>query len=279
MDIDYLSRRKKEELNFIRQNAGVSIEAVVRHMAKADVDLGSRITVRNDLAELEAEKYIIVRKDKPRSQTHRLFINEENILVKVTSEMNEFKKKYFALLKTMKTNYQQIESKRKDFLHSRWQPIDDEYSNVRLAWFLYNHFIGVYLLRALFGWQDIKDTQTVNKLYIILFETILEIHLKLSELLSGLTNSQQKDRIFDHLLLQSFKLTPVHLEHLLEVCNILGLNKDIEPVVDCLWNISSGLVSKWLEICKYDKDFHELSRLSNPEDWKGSSNNSKKDQK
>ena len=182
MDIDYLSRRKKEELNFIRQNAGVSIEAVVRHMAKADVDLGSRITVRNDLAELEAEKYIIVRKDKPRSQTHRLFINEENILVKVTSEMNEFKKKYFALLKTMKTNYQQIESKRKDFLHSRRQPIDDEYSNVRLAWFLYNHFIGVYLLRALFGWQDIKDTQTVNKLYIILFETILEIHLKLSEL-------------------------------------------------------------------------------------------------
>ena len=68
---------------------------------------------------MEAEKYIIVRKDKPRSQTHRLFINEENILVKVTSEMNEFKKKYFALLKTMKTNYQQIESKRKDFLHSR----------------------------------------------------------------------------------------------------------------------------------------------------------------
>ena len=29
-------------------------------MAKADVDLGSRITVRNDLAELEAEKYIRV---------------------------------------------------------------------------------------------------------------------------------------------------------------------------------------------------------------------------
>jgi hypothetical protein len=25
---------------------------------------------------------------------------------------------------------------------------------------------------------------------------------------------------------------------------------------------------KWLEICKNDKDFHELSRISNPEEWK-----------
>ena len=195
-----------------------------RHIAKKN--LASRLTVRNDLATLYEEGYINMEKDHPRSQTYRLFINEENALVKVMSEMNEFKVKFFTLLKTMKTNYRQIESRRLDLAKSRSIIGLGRYDNVTLAWFLYNHFIGIYLLRAIFTWQkDIKDPKTVDKLYAVLFETTREIHLKLSELYLGMTDQHQMDYLYDQRVEQSFKLDPVKLEYLLEVCRSLGLDK------------------------------------------------------
>jgi hypothetical protein len=83
-----------------------------------------------------------------------------------------------------------------------------------------------------------------------------------------MTNSQHKSSVHDYLLNQTFKLTPVNLENLLNICNSHELNKEFEPLVDTLWNIGLDLVNKRFEVYKNDEDFSELSMIQNPEDWK-----------
>ena len=190
------------------------------------------------------------------------------------SEMHEFKENYFALLKTMKMDYLQIKSKRLELAKSK-SPIGlrSGYDNITLAWFIYKNFIGMYLFKAVFTWQKIKDIETVNKLYQLLIETTWEINNQLSELYFGdaevsKISPEQMDYLFNRRVAQSIELNPLNLEYLLKVCSYLGLYKDMEPVVDSLWKIGSDSVSKSMNRWKHDNDFSELSMIQNPEDWR-----------
>ena len=94
--------RKKKILKYVISNHGLSKEGIVRGM-KGDP---SRLTVLNILSELEDEKMIVMRTDKPNSQLYRIYPNENNILVTILNELEEFEKAYSKLLDKSKERLQ-----------------------------------------------------------------------------------------------------------------------------------------------------------------------------
>lgn len=122
--------RKKKILKYVVANPGLSKEGIVRGM-KGDP---SRITVLNILDELEDEKMIVMRTDKPNSQIYRIYSNENNILVTISNELEEFEIAYSKLLDKSKEKLQTkdvfLENLKKLSIHELNQ---DEWSYIDVA--------------------------------------------------------------------------------------------------------------------------------------------------
>lgn len=80
-------------VRYIADHPGSSKADVVKVMKEE----ASRITILNRLGTLEAEDYIVLRKDKPNSQIYRIFVNANNLLVTETSALEHFKKVFSEL--------------------------------------------------------------------------------------------------------------------------------------------------------------------------------------
>lgn len=98
--------KKKKILKYVVANPGVSKEGVVRGM-KGDP---SRLTVLNMLDELKDECMIDLRTDKPNSQIYRIYPNENNLIVTISNELEEFETAFVKLLEKSKERI-----KKKDF--------------------------------------------------------------------------------------------------------------------------------------------------------------------
>ncbi len=160
-----LGKKDKEIFEFIADNQDIHQEGIVEHF-KTKTGF-SRMPVLKLIKELEEDGYII-RSKKGKGNVYSLRVNENNVLLIVKKEMDDFKKKFSILLKKLKKEIidsMKNEEKEKmlSFLHKD----------------IYEKLVLIYMFRAIFAWSNkIKDEQTLYNLYQIVISNIIEIQLE-----------------------------------------------------------------------------------------------------
>jgi hypothetical protein len=91
---------KQEIINYVRNNPGSSKADIIRHIKNRG--LASRITVIEYIKDLESSNLIYEKRERPNSQSLMIYINENNKLVSVLAELDEFGRAYANLLKKSK---------------------------------------------------------------------------------------------------------------------------------------------------------------------------------
>jgi DNA-binding Lrp family transcriptional regulator len=281
-----LDERELRIFEYVRNNPGRSKEDVARGMNGNP----SRLTVLKIIERLEKEEMITARKPKPNSQIYELFINEENLVVSWTSNINEFEKAFFTLLDSANQKFSEREANFDfndtddetdiidDSTRSMLKYMQEKIQIIDELILIYRHFLGVYFLHAIFGWSKIADKQTLDKLHRLFFSSIEKIQIKMFE-----TVKKQIYLISGPIAYNLFELKPDNLEVIFRNFQKFGLIDPAEKVLNNLWNISSDFVLSTFymdhmhkrhkepitpvsqEFFKYSKNLQEMNKAT---DWR-----------
>jgi hypothetical protein len=122
---------------------------------------------------LERERMINAKQDRPNSQLYRIYINEDNELAAVISELQGFKDVYVNLLE-----------KSREKIRSG-DPTDDiEYLEIKMMpILLFCVMIEIMLFRSVVKWRVIIDKEMLLQIYSIVYKKVAEIQFELSRFL------------------------------------------------------------------------------------------------
>ena len=128
---------------------------------------------------MEEYGLVIEEPDDSNIQRHQLFENKESLIIRVEYDIKKFSKSYLNLLKRTKLE-QQSQNKKPPNL----SPIAySVYIDIDLRRILEQLITG-YSLKAIFEWpKEIKDIESLNRLYLMVFHMLSEIfseHVKYS---------------------------------------------------------------------------------------------------
>lgn len=168
-----ITDRQRLIINFIKEKPGSSKENVWRHFSK----IAARDTIRKDLKSLEDEGLIISKSNEKNRQTHALFLNNRNIVLKVDEEIREFKNNLLAVLDKLD------DVKKRGNIDISNSNYDDIIEILREDYF---KFISFYFFRAMLQWhKNIHDEQKLIQLYTILIKNIIDIQERISKFVLG----------------------------------------------------------------------------------------------
>jgi hypothetical protein len=252
-----LTKRQKEILEYVRKNPGKIKQQVVGYF---DGNY-SRKTVWKDLDILIKDHMIVVRKDKPNSLFHHLYINEENLLLSTIIDLDDFKNALFVLLDKAKEIHKKLESEAKKVRRDysiQHKIYELEYSLSSSIFDIYKCFINTYVLDALFKWPEAtKDKEILNKLNTTFFVNMQEIQSKISEAMTIVfRQSHHREEFIQLMISQSPALDIRSLGTMLSTFELMGLDKEFEPVMDHLWKTGFDYI-----------DF-ERKRKHDSKDWR-----------
>ncbi|HEX2305923.1 MAG TPA: hypothetical protein VHH33_06515 [Nitrososphaeraceae archaeon] len=206
----------------------------------------ARSTFFKNLEILKDQKLIKVVNVNKRD--HRLYPYTD-LLISVPEELDEFKDAFFVLVERVKQyNKLKIEALDKnrqkgevtdehihdsvDFVHKKGTVSDS-------IILLYQHLVGMCILAGIFIWPTkVNDSKAINKVYEVAFLRLQEIQQKLAELFPPGYNYPLTKKLVGDL----FQLEPHKLDFVARSFYELGLNKQIEPVLDSLWEISNSSI-------------------------------------
>lgn len=235
--------RRKLVMNFIRDNQGCKAQDIVDGLKK---NL-SRAPIFDILGELVKEG--AVTDEKMNRRDHRYFLNDDNLLVSIPAELDQFKNYFFKLIdevnrrfgtKTKEHDKKYLEHLRENNVEDlEWKMLDPVRKRSRILFSLlglYQHLVGMYILRSLSIWpKKIRNKETITKLYTEVFNRFQEIQLKLTSELFAPDEVGLYDIAVDSL----FTLKPFDLDEIANNFYRIGVDKQIEPVLDSLWEISN----------------------------------------
>ena len=249
-----LDYKEKKVFDYIRSNPGVIKQKVVD-----DFDgTYSRRTVFKILAALIKYEMIVVRTDKPNSQIHHLYVNENNLLASTTTDLDDFKNGLFALLDKAKEIQKKLESEakkaRKDYSIQR-KIYELEYIISSSIFDIYRCFIDTYVLHSLFKWPETtNDKELLDKLNTTFFVNMQQIQSKISEPMNIVVRPPHRKGEFIRLM--DSQLSISGYEDMLSTFQFIGLRKEFEPIIDRLWKTSFDYI-----------DF-ERKRKRDSKDWR-----------
>jgi hypothetical protein len=261
-----LSEKERAILEYIKSNPGTTKQGVV------DVLDGrySRTTVFEGLKQLEKYGMIVIRKDKPNSQVHRLFINSSNLIITVVQDLDNFKAAFFILIEKAKKVFEGYESEIKkiedidiDIDSARKiENLEDELLDSIFS--IHSHLINIYIVSASFTWNKVtNDKETLNKLYSIVFNKIQEIQLKISEVITIIYKRNDHVDFVRAMFSYPPAISFMHLEIMFHIFKRYKLENEFGPVMDLIWKISFDFIP-------FD-DYSFFRRLKNKnklKDWK-----------
>jgi hypothetical protein len=237
------SRREKEVLSYIRRNPGTNKAQVVN--ALYEENLGSNVTIKKAIKNLEGYGLIRARKEKPNSQIYQLYINEDNSFLSIYTDLENFKNVLFKLLDKMKTTF------KKD--NESWF-YNKNRDNKMLSDILlmYHHVLGSYLIYSMLKWSaEIKDKATLTRIYAIAIYRMVEIQLRLSEVFhlesrlstnfARVTIREAYSPILQEFVRRMFFLKPHTMIKILEDYKRHKLHDDVLPVLASAWEIGSPI--------------------------------------
>lgn len=175
--LEPLDDKEKEIIEFIKNNPGTSMQFVVDSVKPA------RVTVFKTIKRLISYGMIHVELDKKKKRTHRLYVNDDSLIVSVMDDIKKFNKSYINLIKTASRVYKNREARN-----------DPKYTGILGNTLLYSqtisdnlitilkHLITSYSLYAVFEWpKRIRDTEGLNRLYVTVFQSFNDIFSELAK--------------------------------------------------------------------------------------------------
>ena len=177
--------------------------------------------------------------EKVNRREHRFFLNDDNLLISTPRELDQFKDYFFKLIDEVnRRSATKITEFDKKYPESRLR--DPMIKRSRLLYSLlalYQHLVGMYVLRSLSIWpKKIKDKEVINKLYTEVFNRLQEIQLKLT---SELFAPSDEFGLYDIAVEGLFELKPDESDTRAHAFHRIGVDKQFESVLDSLWEISN----------------------------------------
>jgi hypothetical protein len=229
-----LEERRKIIIEYIRNNPSCNQEKIVKYMEGKI----SRQTVLNTLDDLESDDMVYWKTQRQNSRDHKFFVKEDNILVSVSKELEEFDKSFFSMLTKVKQKFDKL------YLHTKAQRAKNQ---SRLSKFerllnllsqaveIFYEIVDVYMLRCILKWPTIiKDQDTIKKLYSILFSKISDMQFRMSEILRS-TRAGDFYPITQLTVFRKIYETENFLRHF-DSFTRDGIN-EIESLLDSIWKI------------------------------------------
>ena len=187
-DLKKLIRQKTEVLDenetivfgYVRNNPGTSIQGMVDSLEKP-----SRGTIYKVLGRLKKYGMVIARSDDTNIQKHQLFVDNESLIMQVEKNIKAFRKSYLNLIKRANEEYMKKQRLTEDELKKSRRPqidIPESYSSGVADGLtkIFKQLIIGYSLKAIFIWSEqIKDSENLNRLYLMLFQSLNEIFSEL----------------------------------------------------------------------------------------------------
>jgi hypothetical protein len=212
--------------------------------------------VKEHMARSTFFKYLEILKDQKQvkvenvNKRDRKLYPYTDLLVSVPRVLDEFKDAFFILTEKVK-QYNKLKIEELHKKYPKNEEVTDERIHERLDFIqkrgavldsiilLYQHLVGMCILAGLFIWPTkVNDNKAINKIFEVAFSRLLEIQQKLGELFLPGYNYPLTKKIVGNL----FQLEPHKLDFVARSFYSLGLDKQIEPVLDSIWKISNSSI-------------------------------------
>ncbi|HJT83059.1 MAG TPA: hypothetical protein VJ697_01130 [Nitrososphaeraceae archaeon] len=257
--------RKEEILKFLSNNPGCTKEALVRGVK----NIASKKTVLKILNELEIDELIILKKDQPNSRRYKLFLRNDNILIVLNKQIQDFNQEFNNFL-------QNIEAAVPDLI---LLPDNDKVNRdknfmvmiiyVQLPLFILKYLMQCLLLKSIMVWPKIiQKNEIINKLNLLVFTGISKI---ISDYSIFYNNKLSKSNIHQvnynptiHDELNKLENNILYFAFFLLICKKKGIDKEFENVIDKIWLINSD-VQRYLHP---EASHYNLSYDYGKDDWR-----------
>jgi hypothetical protein len=279
-------------INFIKGNQGCT---------KADITIGLKGIISKKTIDKIVDQLIgdnIVHK-KEGSRNHKLYLNEDNLLVSVPLELEEFEAGFDRLLFYVAQNLQDIHSnkfkdKSREELLNRH---DTNFTSLLQCINILDKISNVYMTYSVIEWpKKMKSEEDLKKLFSFTFNKLADIRLKLSKIFKE-AFSEAYSPLGNMPSLRKTYATDL-LEESVERFNKANLQNESEPLISSIWKIHKEIewwtfpeprlykwdfsydegYKKFLSLCKQNPD-QRRDNLT-PEEFerihKGSSKNNQK---
>lgn len=271
--------RQKIIINFIRTHPFCNVEGLVRGVENY-VSRVTVFKLLHELIESGAVKRHLENDLKRNARDHKLVVDESNPLIFVRLELEKFEAAYFDLFKkgrdlklerklaaigdvpkvakveseiskTLKDlshkmdpkSIQKFERKFPEMMYKAYKAGVWQGRFAMHMWDIFHSMVDACLFRFLFVWsQKIPDQQVLQQLYSMIFWKIAVMHRRLAQIMKS-EATPDLDSDMQRFIFKRFRESkgskPILLY--LESFKELGLEKEIEPVLDALWNILGDL--------------------------------------
>lgn len=221
---DYeLNNKEKEIIKFVSNNPGCNKEYVVENMR-----FSRPITLKH-IGNLLLSGKIVSEKDINNARKHLLFINKNNLFSEIISNLQLFEKAYFDLI-------DKIELKNYNIISNEVTANKrDLYIDVIEALFTpFKILMYIFQFVLLFNHKNnIKKHSSFNQS--IIYDSFEQISNKLFT--SSIIKKVHKEKIYFNYF-GSINNIPDSINEMLKVMRQYELDREIEKVMDNLWNIS-----------------------------------------
>lgn len=231
------AERRRLITDYISTNPGCNQQDIVRNFEGKI----SRQTVLNVVDELEEDDIIYYVTENENSRDHKFYVRDNNILVLVSKELEEFDKNFFSAITNVKNRFDKLYLKaRREHIMSEtkeqnlevFKPLLDAISQLVETFY---EVVDVYLLRCILKWpQTVKRADIIKKLYSILFSKISDMQFRMSKILSS-TKAGDFYRVTQLSVYRRIYATSNFQRHFDEFKSA-GIN-EIEPLLDSIWKI------------------------------------------
>jgi hypothetical protein len=182
----FLDENEKMVFKCIKEKPGQSKQDVVNSLNLESPQKGlSRNPIFKAIRSLRERGMIVQRPDPSNVQRHLLYINKDNLIIQVEKEIKDFKKSFLNLIKRADEEYKKkLELTDDEIKNSRRPDVDlAEFYSAGVADNLikiFKQLITNYSLKAIFEWrEEIKDLESLNRLYLTVFQNLNEIFSEL----------------------------------------------------------------------------------------------------
>lgn len=232
-----LTLREKAILEYIKSNPGKIKEQVVEYFKKDY----SRIPILDSIQNLAKLGLIVIKKEH--RQKHCLYVNDKSLFISELHSLDEFKVSFLHLLKVARRKYDLLNKKIQRTKFEENPPLRSEIESFKihiiiLVHDMFQYMVDTFGLVALFRWPAMtSDNEILSRLYASVFAKLREILLSSLEFIPSINDPKQ---IFENIMTERYS-DLYRFKPLVEDSYKRGLEKEFDPVMQCIWNIRSNI--------------------------------------
>jgi hypothetical protein len=279
-----LTQRESIIVQYLKQNPGTSKQSVINELTTNEN--GSRVTVLKAIKRLESYAVISARKDKKNSSFYKLYLNENSVFLSVYSELEELKNAFSNLIEKL-GNTPAITTTDTISAGDPFYNITGSDARYYDLLFIYHQILGIYVTYSVLKWPNqVKDKPILNKIYAIIFYTMIEIQKQMSKVFKlpigipdykDATFGQAFNPLTQQFINSVFLIRPRKMAEILKDYGFTsirkrdltkeneGVKKDIASLLEVVWKIGFPIYL-YLDPTIWS-DFHpeDIDKLK---DWK-----------